>query len=71
MVVLHDYVICLSLALQMGDDRRRAMYDGFSDTLGHSNACVKVAEEFMERVFAGELSHPDFRKIQMHLVYTP
>jgi hypothetical protein len=39
----------------MGDDRRRAMYDGFnSDTLGHSHAWVKVADEFVTRAFAGE-----------------
>jgi hypothetical protein len=49
----------------MGDDRRRAMYDIFSDTLRHSNACVNVAEESMERVFA---ITPDFREIQMHLI---
>ena len=39
----------------MGDDRRRTMYDGFnSDTLGHSDALVKVVDEFVARAFAGE-----------------
>jgi hypothetical protein len=43
------------LALKMGDDRRRAMHNGFnSETLGHSDAWVKVADEFMARAFAGE-----------------
>jgi hypothetical protein len=43
------------LALEMGDDRRRAMYDGFnSNTLGHFDAWVKVADEFVVRTFAGE-----------------
>jgi hypothetical protein len=43
------------LALKMGDDRRRDMYDGFnSDTLGHSDALVKVVDEFVARAFAGE-----------------
>jgi hypothetical protein len=43
------------LALKMGDDRRRAMYDGFNnDTLGHSDAWVNVADEFIARAFAGE-----------------
>ena len=31
------------------------MHDGFNnDTLGHSNAWVKVADEFVARAFAGE-----------------
>ena len=39
----------------MSDDRRRAMYDGFnSNTLGHSDAWVEVADEFVARAFAGE-----------------
>jgi hypothetical protein len=43
------------LALKMGDDRRRAMYDGFNnDTLGHSDGWVKVADEFVAHTFAGE-----------------
>jgi hypothetical protein len=45
----------LPLALKMGDDRRRTMYNGFnSDTLGHSDAWVKFAGEFVARTFAGE-----------------
>jgi hypothetical protein len=32
----------------MSDDRRRAMYDGFdSVTHGHSDAWVRVADEFL------------------------
>lgn len=47
------YVVCL--ALKMGDDRRRVMYDGFnSETLGHSNEWVKVKDEFVESTFASE-----------------
>jgi hypothetical protein len=43
------------LALKMGDDRKRAMHDGFnSDTLGHSDASVKVTDKFMACAFAGE-----------------
>jgi hypothetical protein len=43
------------LALKMGDDRKRAMYDGFNSyTRGHSDAWVKVADEFVVRTFAGE-----------------
>jgi 3-phosphoglycerate kinase len=43
------------LVLKMGDDRRRAMYDGFnSDTLGHYDAWVKVADEFVAHTFASE-----------------
>jgi hypothetical protein len=44
------------LALKMGDDRRRAMYDGFnSDILRHSDAWVKVADEFVVRPFLASL----------------
>jgi hypothetical protein len=43
------------LALEMGDDRRRDMYDGFnSDILWHSDAWVKVADEFVACAFVGE-----------------
>jgi hypothetical protein len=43
------------LALKMGDDRRRVMYDGFNnDTLVHSYAWVKVADKFVACAFAGE-----------------
>jgi hypothetical protein len=53
-------IYAFSLALKMGDEWRRAMYDGFnSDTLGQSDAWVKVAEEFVERAFASE---PHFAK---------
>ena len=39
----------------MGGDRRRAMYDGFnSDILRHSDAWIKVANEFVVRQFFGE-----------------
>jgi hypothetical protein len=58
------HCICLScmmmiyvflLALKMGDVWRSAMYDGFNgNSLGHSDAWVKVADEFMTRAFAGE-----------------
>jgi hypothetical protein len=47
------YVVCL--ALKMGDDRIRMMYDGFSsDTMGHFDAWAKVTDEFVERAFVGE-----------------
>ena len=43
-----------SISFEMGDDRRRAMYDGFnSNTLGHSDAWVMVANEFVH-AFAGQ-----------------
>jgi hypothetical protein len=39
----------------MSDNRRRAMYDGFdSVTHGHSDAWVRVANEFMALAFAGD-----------------
>jgi hypothetical protein len=39
----------------MGDDRRRAMYDGFNSvTHGHSDAWVRVADEFVALTFAGD-----------------
>ena len=39
----------------MSDDRRRAMYDGFdSVTHGHSDAWVRVADEFVALAFAGD-----------------
>jgi hypothetical protein len=39
----------------MGDDRRRAMYDGFdSVTHGHSDAWVRVVDEFVALAFAGD-----------------
>jgi hypothetical protein len=39
----------------MGDNRRRAMHDGFgSVTHGHFDAWVRVADEFMALVFAGD-----------------
>jgi hypothetical protein len=39
----------------MGDDRRRAMYDGFdSVTHRHSDAWVRVTDEFMVLAFAGD-----------------
>jgi hypothetical protein len=39
----------------MGDDRRRAMYDGFdSVTHGHSDAWVRVVDEFVALTFAGD-----------------
>ena len=39
-------IYAFSLALKMGDDRRRAMYGGFNnDTLGHSDGRFKVADE--------------------------
>jgi hypothetical protein len=39
----------------MGDDQRRAMYDGFdSVTHGHSDAWVRVADEFVVLAFAGD-----------------
>jgi hypothetical protein len=39
----------------MGDDRRRAMYDGFdSVTHEHSDAWVRVADEFVVLAFAGD-----------------
>jgi hypothetical protein len=48
-------IYVFSLALKMGDDRRRTMYDGFdSNTLGHSDAWVKIADEFMAHTFVGE-----------------
>jgi hypothetical protein len=47
--------VSFSLALNMSDDRRRAMYDGFdSVTHGHSDAWVRVADEFMALAFAGD-----------------
>jgi hypothetical protein len=53
---MHDYNICFSISFEMGDDRRRAMYDGFnSDTLGHYDAWVKVADKFVAHTFAREL----------------
>jgi hypothetical protein len=49
------YICVLSLALNMGDDRRRAMYDGFdSVTHRHSDAWVRVADEFVALAFAGD-----------------
>jgi hypothetical protein len=45
-----------SISFEMGGDRRRAMYDGFnSDTLGHYDAWVKVADKFVAHTFAREL----------------
>ena len=39
----------------MSDDRRRVMYDGFdSATHGHSDAWVRVADEFVALAFAGD-----------------
>jgi hypothetical protein len=39
----------------MGDDRRRAMYDGFdSVTHRHSDAWVRVTNEFVALAFAGD-----------------
>ena len=39
----------------MGDDRRRAVYNGFdSVTHGHSDAWVRVADEFVVLAFAGD-----------------
>jgi hypothetical protein len=51
MMMIHVF----PLALKMGDDRRRAMYDWFNnDTLGYSDARVKVADEFVARAFGEE-----------------
>jgi hypothetical protein len=45
----------------MSDDRRRAMYDGFdSVTRGHSDAWVRVADEFVALAFV-ELSYHVFK----------
>jgi hypothetical protein len=39
----------------MGDDRRRVIYDGFdSVTHRHSDAWVRVADEFVALAFAGD-----------------
>jgi hypothetical protein len=39
----------------MGDDRRRVMYDGFdSVTHRHSDAWVRVTDEFVALAFAGD-----------------
>jgi hypothetical protein len=39
----------------MSDDRRRVMYDGFdSVTHGHSDAWVRVTDEFVALVFVGD-----------------
>jgi hypothetical protein len=39
----------------MSDDRRRAMYDGFdSVNQGHTDAWVRVADEFMVLAFASD-----------------
>jgi hypothetical protein len=39
----------------MSDDRRRAMYDRFNSvTHGHSDAWVRVADEFVALAFAGD-----------------
>jgi hypothetical protein len=47
--------VSFSLALNMSDDRRRAMYDGFNSvTHGHSDAWVRVADEFVALAFAGD-----------------
>jgi hypothetical protein len=56
MFAMHDADICFSISfLKMSDDRKRVMYDGFNrDTLGHSNAWIKVADKFVVRAFAGE-----------------
>ena len=55
---IYDYefmIYVFLLVLKMGDDRRRAMYDGFnSDTLGHFDAWVKVVDEFVARAFANK-----------------
>jgi hypothetical protein len=41
----------------MSDDQRRAMYDRFdSVTHGHSDAWVRVADEFVALAFAGDAS---------------
>ena len=48
-------IYVLSLALKFGDNRRRAMYDGFnSDIMGHFDAWLKFANEFVARAFVGE-----------------
>jgi hypothetical protein len=42
------------LVLQMDDNRRRAMYDGFNSvTLGHSKEWVRVAKQFVDLAFFG------------------
>jgi hypothetical protein len=39
----------------MGDDRRRARYDGFdSVTHGHFDTWVRVTDEFLALAFAGD-----------------
>jgi hypothetical protein len=49
------YICVLSLALNKGDDRRRAMYDGFNSvTHGHSDAWVRVTDQFVVLAFAGD-----------------
>jgi hypothetical protein len=55
MFVIHDYDLRYSITFEMGDDWRRAMYDWFnSDTLGHFDAWVKVADKFVACAFARE-----------------
>jgi hypothetical protein len=62
------------LALKMSDDRRSLMYDGFScDTLGHSDAWVKVADEFVAHICwqasCGEIKLDDEYKCECLLVF--
>jgi hypothetical protein len=48
-------IYAFSLAFKIGDERRRDLYNGFNiDTLGHSNAWVKVADKFVVHAFVGE-----------------
>jgi hypothetical protein len=53
-VYLHIFYTLGYLVLEMDDNRRRAMYDGFNSvTLGHSEEWVRVAKQFMDLVFSG------------------
>jgi hypothetical protein len=53
-VYLHIFYTLGYLVLEMDDNRRRAMYDGFNSmTLGHSKEWVRVAKQLVDLAFFG------------------